>query len=145
MSYIAYTKDEMNIVESGVEEIQKVLMGTDLAAKRSLLFCLERYLNPYYGYELPFKEEVIRLLETVVVSADENDVIEDALELKQREPLMGSLYPKAEFYYNISLEDKSVCLIYIFGVRWGRCLKYPLIENGNDTYVLGEAEHIWAM
>ena len=57
MKYIAYTKDEMNIVESGVEEIQKVLMGTDLAAKRSLLFCLERYLDPYYGYELPFKED----------------------------------------------------------------------------------------
>ena len=81
MRLVSYSKEEMNIVEGGILEIQKVMMGTDSDKKRRLLFCLDRYMDPYYGYHLPFQEELIKLLETVVVSANENDVIEDALQL----------------------------------------------------------------
>ena len=38
MSYITYTDDEINIVEKGIEEVRKVLMGEDRGKKRSLLF-----------------------------------------------------------------------------------------------------------
>lgn len=81
MRVVSYSKEEMHIVEGGISEIQKVLMGSDSDKKRRLLFCLDRYMDPYYGYHLPFQEELIKLLETVVVSANENDVIDDALQL----------------------------------------------------------------
>ena len=56
MRVVSYSKEEMNIVEGGISEIQRVLMGNDSDKKR-------------------------RLLETVVVSDNESDVIEDALQL----------------------------------------------------------------
>ena len=251
---VSYSKEEMNIVEGGISEIQKVLMGSDSEKKRRLLFCLDRYMDPYYGYHLPFQEELIKLLETVVVSANENDVIEDALQLlrdcaygpytiieqnmekipdalypevfdvinlhriygieelvneecrrifeegrdlvtdadssfpdkallihsqeiteniacypkkycdglfslqngkiqeigipagglpKQRYPLSGPCFQQAEFYYNIDLTNLKVLLIYEFGPRWSRCLEYQLIDEGDDTYRLGEAKVKW--
>lgn len=81
MRFVSYSRDEMNIVESGISEIQRVLMDSDSDKKRRLLFCLDRYMDPYYGYHLPFQKELINLLETVIVSSNENDVIDDALQL----------------------------------------------------------------
>ena len=67
MGYITYTDDEINIVEQGIEEVRKVLMGEECGKKRSLLFCLDWYLDPYYGNKLPYKDELVELLELVVV------------------------------------------------------------------------------
>lgn len=255
MRHVSYSKEEMNIVEGGISGIQKVLMGSDSDQKRSLLFCLDRYMDPYYGYQLPFREEIIKLLETVVVSPNENDVIEDALQLMgdytcgpyeimekgienvpkelrpevlrvidqhrmyvienlvneeckrifeeeskgsaadvygffpdkallihsqqvtenlknyptkdcdglfilqngqiqamgipadglpaQKYPLSGRLFPQAEFWYSIDLTNRRICLIYLFGPRWSRCLEYELIDYGDDTYGLGESKVKW--
>lgn len=254
MSYVTYSEEEMNIVEGGITEIQRVLMGDDADQKRRLLFCLDRYMDPYFGYRLPFIEELSRLLETVVVSPNEEDVIEDALQLlgdyayrpfkileqnmekipealrgrafyvvnihrivaievlvneecrrifeeerasvsdpdilfpdkallihsqeitedtvcyptkdcdglfslqngqiqaigipagglpKQRALLSRHCYQQAEFYYSIDLTNRKVILIYEFGPRWGRCFEYPLMDEGDDTYRLGEAEIKW--
>ena len=52
MSYITYTDAEMEIVKSGIEAIRNVLMGTDMGKKESLLFCLDRFLDPWFGYQL---------------------------------------------------------------------------------------------
>ena len=255
MRFLSYSDVEMNIVEGGISEMQKVLMGSDSDKKRRLLFCLDRYMDPYYGYHLPFQEELVRLLETVVVSSNEKDVIEDALQLlgdyaygpykiieqniekipeelrpevfdvinlhriyaieelvnkecsrifeegrdslsdaygsfpdkallihsqeitentarypekycdglftlqngqvqaigipagglpKQRYPISGQCFQQAEFYYSIDLTNLTVLLIYEFGPRWGRCLEYQLIDEGDDTYRLGEAKVKWA-
>lgn len=81
MRYVTYSKSEENIVEQGVTAIQKVLMGTDDDAKASLLFCLDKYLDPYYGYNLPYANEIFDLLETVVISPNSMEIREDALEL----------------------------------------------------------------
>lgn len=255
MRFVSYSKEEMNIVEDGILEIQRVLMGDDSDKKRRLLFCLDRYMDPYYGYHLPFQEELIKLLETVVVSANENDVIKDALQLlsdyadgpykmieqniekipeklrpevldvinrhriyaveelvneecrrifeegrdsvpnaygsfpdkallihsqeitediacpypekycdglfslqngqiqeigipagglpKQRYPLSDPCFQQAEFYYSIDLTNLKVLLIYEFGPRWGICLEYQLIDEGDDTYRLGVAKVKW--
>ena len=255
MRFVSYSKDERNIVESGISEIQKVLMGSDSDKKRRLLFCLDRYMDPYYGYHLPFQEKLTKLLETVVVSPNDNDVIEDALQLlrdyaygpfeimekgvgripkelrpevlevinlhricaieelvneeckrifevertwaadaygsfpdeallihsqevtedlacpypekycdglfilqngqireigipagglpKQRYPLSGRCFQQVEFYYSIDLINQIVLLICEFGPRWGRCLEYQLLNEGNDTYKLGEAKLKW--
>ena len=254
MSYVTYSEEEMNIIEDGITEIQKVLMGGDADQKRRLLFCLDRYMDPYFGYQLPFIEELSRLLETVVVSPNEEDVIEDALQLlgdyaygpfkileqnmekipgalraeasyvinmhrivavevlvneecrrifeeerasvsgtdvlfpdrallihsqeitedtvcyptkdcdglfslqngqiqaigipagglpKQRVFLSRHCYQQAEFYYSIDLTNRKVILIYEFGPRWGRCIEYKLMDEGDDTYGLGKAEVKW--
>lgn len=81
MRSTTYTKEEMNIVEAGLSGVWQILMGTDVAQKCSLLFCLDRYLDPYYGYHLDYEEELLELLETVVVSPNALEVREDALEL----------------------------------------------------------------
>lgn len=50
---------------------------------------------------------------------------------------------QAEFYYSIDLTSLKVLLIYEFGPRWSRCLEYQLIDEGDDTYRLGEAKVKW--
>ena len=62
---------------------------------------------------------------------------------KLRFPLSGSCFQQAEFYYSIDLTNLKVLLIYEFGPRWSRCLEYQLIDEGDDTYRLGEAEVKW--
>lgn len=81
MRCVTYSGEEREIVELGLVAIQEVLMGTDAEKKCSLLLCLDKYLDPYFNCELSDKEEVIRLLETVIVSPNELDVVEDALNL----------------------------------------------------------------
>ena len=50
--------------------------------KRSLLFCLDWYMDPYYGQDIAdIKDELINLLQTVVIISNDIDVKEDALQL----------------------------------------------------------------
>ena len=81
MRYVTYSSEESEIVESGLVAIQEVLMGTDAEKKCRLLLCLDKYLDPYFNCELQEEKEVIRLLETVIISPNEPDVVEDALDL----------------------------------------------------------------
>ena len=76
-----YSAEEKKIVESGIEAIREVLMGEDTGKKLSLLLCLDKYLDPWYEYELSDRDEIISLLEKVIVSSAESEVIEDALNL----------------------------------------------------------------
>lgn len=39
VKYVAYSNKESVIIQSGVAAIEEVLLGTDVAAKESLLFC----------------------------------------------------------------------------------------------------------
>ena len=66
MSYITYTDAEMEIVKSGIEAIRNVLMGTDMGKKESLLFCLDRFLDPWFGYQLPYQDAIVDLLQVVM-------------------------------------------------------------------------------
>lgn len=81
MSYITYTDDEMEIVKSGIEAIRNVLMGTDMGKKESLLFCLDRFLDPWFGYQLPYQDAIVDLLQVVIVSDNTLSVKEAALQL----------------------------------------------------------------
>lgn len=254
--YTTYSAEEKKIVESGIEAIREVLTGTDTGKKLSLLFCLDKYLDPWYGYELSYRDEIISLLEKVIVTSAEHEVIDDALELLgnyawgpfpvleeglkhiprelwpnalhvinmhrmvvveelmnaqclriynetkateltekyvfckdaiivcssqinskmsvypdkycdalfqikdgkveeiglpavgipyAREPLSGPFFKRAEFYYGINLDNKKCCLIYHFGPRWGRCLVYELLRDGDTDYSLEEPKHVWVM
>lgn len=81
-SYITYSKQEKEIVKQGITAIQNVLMGDDVNAKRSLLLALDWYMDPYYkqdNYISDFREELIELLQTVVITSSDIEVAEDAL------------------------------------------------------------------
>ncbi len=47
-----YGDAEREIVKSGYEAIEAVLVGHDVNAKRRLLFYLDWYIDPYYKHDL---------------------------------------------------------------------------------------------
>jgi hypothetical protein len=80
-SFVTYSQNHREIVESGSEAVKKRLTEADYDEKRSLLFCLDRYLDPYYGYNLPFFDEIILLLQEQLFAEEDEDVIADILQL----------------------------------------------------------------
>lgn len=81
MSFITYTKKHQDIVKSGIDAISKILNGTNVEEKRSLLFCLDKYLDPYYGYNLPYFDGIILLLQKQLFLEKDKDVKDDILQL----------------------------------------------------------------
>lgn len=81
-SYITYGENEKKIIRSGIAEIRKVLMGNSKSQKRNLLFALDWFMDPYFGQDISdIHDELIEILQTVVVSSNDDDVAEDALQL----------------------------------------------------------------
>lgn len=76
-----YSNHEMEIVKQGLSAVKEVLLGPDMEAKNRLLFFLDRFLDPWFGYELPDRGEIIDLLQTVVISQNSISVKEAALQL----------------------------------------------------------------
>ncbi len=93
--FITYSKEQSIIVESGIKTIREVF-STSSACKRSLLFCFDKYLDPYYGYELSYFDEIIILLQEYLIKNEDIKVKKDILNLL-------SLYSKNELDY---LADK---------------------------------------
>ncbi len=82
ISYISYGENEKNIIKAGIEEIRKVLMGNDKNKKRSLLFALDWFMDPYFGQDISdIHDELIELLQIIVISSSDDEVSEDALQL----------------------------------------------------------------
>ena len=84
MSYITYGENEKEIVKKGIVAIQEVLMGVDTDKKRSLLFALDWFMDPYYGQDIyiaDIRNDLIDLLQTVIISSNDDEVSEDALDL----------------------------------------------------------------
>lgn len=81
--YTTYGANEKEIVKRGIDAIRVVLMGGDDEKKKSLLFALDWFMDPYYKqnyYIADFYNELTDLLQIVVVSSSDN-VSEDALDL----------------------------------------------------------------
>lgn len=77
-----YGTEEKEIVKAGAGAIRAVLRGKDSAAKRRLLFFLDQYIDPFYQNDLTeLSEQLKALLQEVVISENDADVIEDALYL----------------------------------------------------------------
>lgn len=81
VDFVTYTKEHSSIVKGGIKGISEVLKGTDTAEKRSLLFCLDKYLDPYYGYNLPFFDDIIILLQEQLFMTNSKEIKEDILQL----------------------------------------------------------------
>lgn len=84
VSFVTYSEEEIEIVRKGIDAIREVLMGSDTAKKRSLLFALDWFMDGYYKHDhyiADFRDELIDLLQTVIITSDDNDIIDDALNL----------------------------------------------------------------
>jgi len=80
-SYISYSQKHNEIVESGSVAIKKYLSEADYDEKRSLLLCLDRYLDPYFGYNLPFFDEIILFLQEQLFQEQDRDIKDDLFHL----------------------------------------------------------------
>lgn len=81
--YTTYGSREKEIVKRGMEAIREVLMGDNDEEKKSLLFALDWFMDPYYKqdhYIADFRDALTELLQIVVISSSD-DVSEDALNL----------------------------------------------------------------
>lgn len=57
-------------------------MGEDIHAKERLLFYLDWYMDPYYNKDLSvIKEPLKELLQKIVITDNDTDIIEEALHL----------------------------------------------------------------
>ena len=80
--FVSYSESEKEIVRQGIGAVRSVLTGNDEDAKLRLLFCLDWFMDPYYGQDISdIKDELITLLQEIVVSDKSIHVKEDALEL----------------------------------------------------------------
>ena len=82
--HVEYTENDREIVRKGITEIARVLMGTDTERKLSMLLCLDWFMDPYYGQDIStFHDELVDLLQTVIISPNDDNVIEDAINLQK--------------------------------------------------------------
>ncbi len=59
-------------------------MGDDPGKKKSLLFALDWFMDPYYKQDIyiaDIREELVELLQIVIISSNDDDVADDALNL----------------------------------------------------------------
>ena len=126
--FVTYTEDDRNIVRAGIEGVREILLGGDADRKRSMLFCLDWFMDPYYGQDISaFKEELIELLQQVIVAHGvELDVKEDALQLLEDyefgpfpileehfEELEEDIKPDAKYVINMHREFGVRTLIFL--------------------------------
>ena len=82
MPYATYSEREETVIRAGIDAIRDYFRTADDQQKRDLLFCLDKFLDPWFGYDLPYAEEIFRFLEEIVLSPGERvDIAEDALNL----------------------------------------------------------------
>ena len=82
--FISYSEHEKEIVRKGIDAIQEVLMGSNNEEKRSLLFALDWFMDPYYKqdhYIANIHDELIDLLQTVIITSNDDDVADDEINL----------------------------------------------------------------
>lgn len=80
---VSYDRRHMELVESGIEPLSYALYNETEEEKASILLCLDRYLDPYFGYNLPYESEIIILLQHILFEDNSMDIKEDILDLLQ--------------------------------------------------------------
>lgn len=117
-----YTEREVQCLKEGMGAVRSVLSGTDMEAKRRLLFYLDWYLfyldwymDPYYKQDISgIKKDLKEMLEKVAVSPEEEDIIDEALHLL--EGYTDPPYPiLAAYLGNLSGKHKPKALYLLQG------------------------------
>ena len=81
MGYVQYDEKHVEIVNAGIDPITSYYENSSVAEKRSLLFYLDKYLDPYYKYELPYADQIFTWLGNELEKATVVEVKEDILQL----------------------------------------------------------------
>ena len=78
---VQYDSIHCEIVESAVDSIVAYYDKGSKSEKRSILFCLDRYLDPYYQYKLPHEEKIFSWLEGEFYKVEDMKVKKEIYEL----------------------------------------------------------------
>ncbi|ANF97072.1 HEAT repeat domain-containing protein [Paenibacillus bovis] len=81
MRYTSYTRRHMDIIQSGVESIREFLEKESQQEKQNLVFCMDRFLDPWFGYDLPYTDQIILLLQQHLFIEESSDIQMDILDL----------------------------------------------------------------
>ena len=80
---IEYTKKHCTVVEGGINEILKFYESADKKNKLSLLFCLDRYLDPYYEHKLAHEKMIYKWLKSEKTKTSDKEISSEISELLQ--------------------------------------------------------------
>lgn len=78
---VSYGSEQIKIVEGGIDAIGMALYNKSEEEKASILLCLDRYLDPYYGHHLPYEAEIFVLLQNLLFENLSADIKMDILDL----------------------------------------------------------------
>lgn len=81
MSVVTYGKNQLDLVNSGLDGVSAVLRGGSEGEKASLLFCLERFFDPYFNSKLPYEDELAVLLQDMLFENNSDSIVEDIVQL----------------------------------------------------------------
>lgn len=81
MDHVEYYQSHCKIVEEGMDSIISYYENNDHEDKRSLLLCLDRYLDPYYKYNLPYANKIFNWLEEEFYKTRDITIKEEIFEL----------------------------------------------------------------
>lgn len=80
--YTTYGENEKKIIREGTTAIREVLMGNDIDQKKSLLFALDWFMDPFFKQDISrIYDDLMEILQEVVILSEDADVSEDALSL----------------------------------------------------------------
>ena len=103
LQVISYDESHMQIVESGFDNLKFHFERSSDKEKASLLFCLERYVDPYYQSQIDYEPKLYSWLQDVIEGIEEVTVKESALDVL--------LWDSSKDWYlcEISNSGKLVC------------------------------------
>ncbi|WP_411346561.1 hypothetical protein ACE3MZ_11475 [Paenibacillus sp. WLX1005] len=81
VKYITYDQRHMDIIQAGIEPIQVFLQTESQQEKDNLLFCMDRFLDPWFGYQLPHLEQIFVLLQQHLFTEETVEINNVILEL----------------------------------------------------------------
>lgn len=81
VSVTSYDESHMKIVDSGFVNFKKRFYESELTEKNSLLFCLERYVDPYFKSSIDYETELYDWLFELLQSDESKSVKEHALDV----------------------------------------------------------------
>ena len=80
-SFVSYDRSHRELVKSGADKIKEVFESGDTKLIREILLCLDYYLDPYYNCRLPHENEVYELLQKLLITNRDDDIIDDCIQL----------------------------------------------------------------
>lgn len=81
VKYTSYDRRHMAIIQAGIEPIQVFLQTESQQEKDNLLFCMDRFLDPWFGYDLPHLDQIIVLLQQHLFTEETLEIKTVILEL----------------------------------------------------------------